>query len=153
MGLIRSEIERLENERNAKFEAARLDDEKAMALQIEKMKEVIKELLVDQGYLDRCGIQMVNPETGREISKDDLGLRGVTFVDLHGRRFGSLTIEYHVDSDSYSLVEWRNGESVEPGDDPFERQRVNFENAQEGLKWLANFFHGCIDIPTEYRSA
>jgi len=122
MGLVLREMLRLEAERQARDEAFRSRDNEVIAAQIQSMRIVVNALVEDQADLRRLGILLLNPETGAEIDDRDPNVRGVTVVDAtHGNRFADLTIEFHYDTASFSLVEWRAGETPEPGANPFER--------------------------------
>jgi hypothetical protein len=137
---------RLESERQARDEALRIKGKEILDAQRKAMRSVAAALAEDQRDLRQLGIALINPETGSEIVPNDPSLRGVTITDLTQCRFADVTLEYHVDTHSFSLVEWRGRETPEPGANPFERQRANFNNETECLQWLANFLFDHIDL-------
>lgn len=149
MGAVRTEMLRLELERQAREKTMRIRDEEILIAQRKAMRGVVVALAEDQHDLRQQGIALINPETGSEIIASDPSLRGVTITDLTQSRFADVTLEYHVDTNSFSLVEWRAGETPAVGANLFERQRVNFDNETECLKWLAGFLFERIDLEVD----
>lgn len=147
MGVVRAEMLRLENERQVAEEASCAEYEEILAAQIKAMRGIVAALAEDQDDLRQLGVLLINPETGIEIDHRDPSLRGVTIVDAtHRKGFADVTLEFHFDTNSFSAVEWRAGETPGPGADPFERQRVNFNSEAECLRWLANFLFQHVNL-------
>lgn len=72
MGLVRSEVERLEVEREAEGAASRADALRVEAAQIEKMREVARGIIEDQDYLRRLGVQLIDPDWKRNSAEQQL---------------------------------------------------------------------------------
>jgi hypothetical protein len=145
MGIVRSAMKKLVNDRRQAVEDAqrkKLEDE---ARQIERMREIVAGLLPDQDFLRRLQVTLVDPESGEQLSATATHWRGLTAVDDRHDRFNDVTIGYDSLGEKFYLIEWRRNTAVASAGDPFEVQRLEFEEAKNCLEWLAQHIHTNID--------